>query len=202
MQFTMKFYVFTIVSLIITQIAFAQISFKDIPIGWKDFTPAQKITTHANGTASIHVNTAYQWESATKNKLAYINFKSTVETSRDKNFVQEKFLRTAPATEKAQLLRHEQGHYIIALIKNLWLKETLNSYTFTRNFKSELREVYKQVEARADKLNAAYDSETNHSLNREQQEVWEQKLLDMLNGLNQNSRKLPVKVELQIEVNM
>ncbi|WP_124635769.1 hypothetical protein [Taibaiella sp. KBW10] len=198
----MKFYVITIVLFLMTKMASAQLRFQDIPISWKDFSPTQKVLTRENGTAAINVNTAYQWESSTQNGIATINFTSSVTSDRSKNFVLATFMKTADTEQKDKLLRHEQGHYIIALIKNLWLQEALLSAHFTGRFKVEIREVCKGVEARAAQLSATYDAETNHSLIRPKQVEWEEKLLDLLNTLNYNKKTIPIHFDQKIVVKL
>jgi len=203
MQFTMKFLPVAILFLCLGRNAVAQVSYKDLPISWSDFTLTDQIRVNAHGTAAISVHTEYSWESSVRNnKVAYIDFKSKLTVNRKESFVLRSFMRTANAERKARLLRHEQGHYLIGLIKHLWLEQAISEYRFTRNYKEEIRKICKQVEDRAAKLNNDYDRETEHSLIEDKQLGWEQRLLDTFNKLNDNKTKLPLQFDLKLTVNL
>lgn len=198
----MKFLPVIILSVCLWFSASAQIGFKDLPISWKDFTLTDQIRLNTHGTAAISVHTTYSWESTVKNKKAYIEFTSVVKTNKEQSFVLRKFMQTADAEKKSKLLRHEQGHYLVALIKNLWLQQAITRYPFTRNYKLEIRQVCKEVETRAARLNNDYDRETQHSLIEDKQREWEKYLLDTLNDLNKNKDRLPLGFTENITVNL
>ena len=203
MQFTMKFLPVLILFLSLGRTASAQVTYRDLPVSWSDFTQTDVIRVNAHGTAAISVHTEYSWESAIKNnKTAYIDFRSKLTVNKNESYVLRKFMRTADADRKARLLRHEQGHYLISLLKHLSLEQAISEYRFTRNYKEEIRRVCKQVEDRAARMNNDYDRETKHSLIEDKQKEWEQRLLDMFNELNGNRSKLPLQFSLKLTVNL
>src|SRR5690606_2571622 len=97
--------------------------------------------------------------------------------------------------------KHEKGHYIISIIKQYWLQDTLKSLRLTeKNYKQELRNLQKYIEQKAEALNQAYDKETNHSTIAEQQVLWEKKLLDDLTSLSNGNTNFPFVIKTQLVI--
>ncbi len=71
------------------------------------------------------------------------------------------------------LLLHEQGHFDIGL---LYMKDVLKEISrtqFTRaNYQSEIRNLTARVHKKYNEMTLNYDSDTNHSKNKQQQNNW------------------------------
>jgi len=71
------------------------------------------------------------------------------------------------------LLRHEQGHFYLALMcmKELLAKE--KEQTFTKNsLNRQVQSLFEDVMKKYRDLEVKYDKETDHSKNKEEQEKW------------------------------
>lgn len=76
----------------------------------------------------------------------------------------------------AGLLKHEQTHFDITEIHARILNKRIQSYTFTSNSKAEIKTLYEIVEEERRTMQRAFDKETNHSINREEEKKWEAKV--------------------------
>lgn len=82
------------------------------------------------------------------------------------------------------ILAHEQGHFDIAEIFARQLHKKLKAYTFDKkNYQSDLRKIYEEIMAAKEAMQNKYDQETNHSINKEKQAEWQEKIGKELKGL-------------------
>jgi len=82
------------------------------------------------------------------------------------------------------ILKHEQGHFDIAEIFARKLYKTVSEYTFNKSsFQKDLDEIYKNIVAEKEKFQLIYDTETDFSRRKANQEEW---LLKIERELNQN----------------
>lgn len=71
------------------------------------------------------------------------------------------------------LLKHEQGHFDIALICGAELQKRLDDTTFTlKTCRAVSSRMYQEAYAKLRKMQFDYDRETNHSKNSEEQAKW------------------------------
>jgi hypothetical protein len=75
------------------------------------------------------------------------------------------------------ILSHEQGHFDIAEIFARKLHKKLSEYQFNRRtYQKDLDKIYDEVVQGKDKMQNDYDRETNHSINKDKQAEWLQKI--------------------------
>lgn len=80
----------------------------------------------------------------------------------------------------AGLLKHEQTHFDITEIHARILNRRIQSYSFTSNAKAEVKALYEQVEKERRAMQKAFDKETNHSINIEEEKKWEARITRLL----------------------
>jgi hypothetical protein len=81
----------------------------------------------------------------------------------------------------AEILKHEQGHYLIAYLEQQEILRQIGKTAFTRNYRTEAMALFNRIDAKYKQLNSDYDIDTNHMTNRQQQHSWDlylQKKLD------------------------
>lgn len=84
------------------------------------------------------------------------------------------------------ILTHEQGHFDIAEIFARQLYKKLKAYTFDKkNYQADLRKIYEDVTKAKEDMQNTYDLETNHSINKEKQAEWMQKISRELKSLEE-----------------
>lgn len=82
------------------------------------------------------------------------------------------------------ILSHEQAHFDIAEIFARKLNMKMTAYRFDRNsYKKDLRKIYEQIIVEKEEMQTRYDEETNHSINKEKQSEWLEKIRNLLNEL-------------------
>lgn len=75
------------------------------------------------------------------------------------------------------ILSHEQGHFDIAEIFARKLHKKLSEYQFNkRTYQKDLDKIYEEIVQGKDKMQNEYDRETNHSINKDKQAEWLQKI--------------------------
>lgn len=76
--------------------------------------------------------------------------------------------------ETADLLKHEQGHFDIAIICQREIIHAINQSVFVKaTLQAKLGEVFNGILEKYKKMENQYDEETNHSIDTAQQEKWD-----------------------------
>jgi hypothetical protein len=79
-----------------------------------------------------------------------------------------------PAGKTSDILRHEQLHFDITVLKAHQLAAAIQSASFSReHFKEELAGLQKKYQREMQDMQLQYDQETQHSLVKKQQILWE-----------------------------
>jgi Bacterial protein of unknown function (DUF922) len=80
------------------------------------------------------------------------------------------------------LLTHEQGHFDISIVCVREIMEVYKQTRFTRaNINATLENMVNTIRTKYDGIQLKYDSETDHSKNKEQQAKWNQFIAEQLN---------------------
>ena len=140
-------------------------------LSWKDF----KGNPNANGGFVASTSSGMS-QSYVINGNGLLNKKETHVTA---HFYPEYSWYSAKDTT-ARLLKHEQTHFDITEIHARILNRRIQSYAFTSNSKKEVKALYEQVEEERRVMQRAFDKETNHSINREAERKWEEKIARLL----------------------
>jgi len=72
-----------------------------------------------------------------------------------------------------EILKHEQGHYLIAYLEQQELLRQISRTMFTRNYQYEAQALFNRIDAKYKQLNTDYDADTQHMTNRQQQRSWD-----------------------------
>lgn len=79
------------------------------------------------------------------------------------------------------ILSHEQGHFDIAEIFARKLHKKMSEYRFNKKtYQKDLDKIYEEVVREKEKMQNDYDKETNHSINKQKQAEWLQKIKALL----------------------
>ncbi|RCH54471.1 hypothetical protein DJ568_11640 [Mucilaginibacter hurinus] len=83
----------------------------------------------------------------------------------------------------AEVLKHEQGHYAIAYLQQQEVLRTFGRTRFGRDYNIVARQIFDRIDAKYQKLNKAYERETDHMQNRVQQASWDKYLAKYLENM-------------------
>lgn len=86
----------------------------------------------------------------------------------------------------AEVLHHEQGHFLIAFLMQQEMIRELNAFRYTGDYQRQANNIFNRIDEKYRRMNAAYDSETMHMQDRKQQANW----TVFLNRQLQESNKL------------
>jgi len=139
---------------------------------WKHFQNLPQDNNISNARSNVNITS--RWK-VTNQKLSAIILS---EFSKSKSWLRGK--------ETKDLLKHEQGHFdIIEYYSRLFRKE-LATYKFEslKNLKDDMSALHKKYIVLSKEMQEFYDSQTNHSLLKEQQNIWNLKIDKLLQETN------------------
>ena len=105
-----------------------------------------------------------------------------------------------PEKTSENLLDHEKRHFDIAEITARRFRQYFSEWNGgdRENFDLYIMNVRKLISSFSDSIQNLYDTETNHSLNKEVQRAWDLRIDSILNNLRQyENNKVKVKVQYQ-----
>jgi len=100
-----------------------------------------------------------------------LDFTIKLEVNKNESWIDRRRI-TSPQM-LAEVLKHEQGHYNIAYLEQQELLRTVSRTVFYDDYLTKAKEILRRIDAKYKQLNADYDVDTNHMLNREQQRNWD-----------------------------
>ncbi len=149
-------------------------NYKNHPkLTWNDFLvrPASDYTSKF--AASVSTGLDFKWDYNIENAQQNFTYKVNACLYTSSSWVFEH-------KKDSMLLAHEQGHYDITELHARKLRMLISGYKLGRNIRKDLKVIYKNVESSRYKMQSAYDVETIHSKDREQQLLWEAKIDSLL----------------------
>lgn len=84
----------------------------------------------------------------------------------------------------AYILKHEQLHFDITELYARLFRKNIKSLRVNQNLKRQLDDLQKSINEAVNETQKRYDSETNHSINKEAQLAWEVRIAKELELLN------------------
>lgn len=179
---------------------FAQeaVNYQLIPLEWNNFSI---VSNNKNYTAKVAVaNRCEIGYIMDKNKVT-IELETSLKIDKKTSTVSRKFINSASLVEKNELLDHEKGHVLISVIFQYKLVEEFNKIIFTKNYKTEIRNLVQKITEDKERTNQLYDLETNHHLNKEAQIKWNTYLFEQLIKVNGDKRiEWEIKVERRVTI--
>ena len=71
------------------------------------------------------------------------------------------------------ILKHEQTHFDISELNARVLRKQISEARFSEDIKSEIKAIYEEVERQRGKMQRRFDNETEHSMNKKNEYLWE-----------------------------
>lgn len=143
---------------------------------WDDFraTPIQNANFVANTNSAIHFSYSYTIENNN------VQVRSTVES-----FFSPKRSWYIPGKVTTHILAHEQTHFDISELHARILRKKIEQKRFTKNVKSEIEAIYRQVDEQKIAMQKKFDAESDHSRNVKNEMRWRQYIATQLAEHNQ-----------------
>lgn len=133
---------------------------------WEDFkaSPPGDAAFHANTSAGL----SYGWSMRSENGITELKYEV-------KSYFNPYSSWVVPGSESEYLLKHEQLHFDITELHARKLRKKLaavESSQLGNNPKPLLSRIYQSIEKERAQMQAKFDRETNHSLNKEAEARW------------------------------
>lgn len=142
-------------------------------LDWSDFMGTPPVNAHH--AANVNSGIAFSYQVKKNNRNTYI---ITFEVRSE--FYPQLSWKKNLNENNSDLLRHEQQHWNISEVYAHKLRDAFDQYRPNRNYKREIDQIFKSIESQRQQLQARYDRETNHGLNRQAQRDWEVRIAEML----------------------
>lgn len=138
---------------------------------WADFK-AQPIQ-NSSRAASVNTGIQYSW------KLKYVEGEQVL------GYEVFAYMKPSKSWVKASnksdyLLQHEQLHFDITEYHSRKLKEEFEAYKLRPSVKRDLNKIYKTIVRERKSMQHQYDKETQHSINKNAQKKWQEKVDQLL----------------------
>ncbi|HVW97090.1 MAG TPA: DUF922 domain-containing protein [Mucilaginibacter sp.] len=129
--------------------------------------PRTDIATVAYTNCSI----TFHYEARREQNYYLLNFNIGLTLNNYKSWMDKNRIKTRE--QMAEVLKHEQGHYLIAYMEQQELLRTLSKMVFYANYQSAAQAIFDRIDAKYKQLNLDYDADTQHMQNRTQQLSWD-----------------------------
>jgi predicted secreted Zn-dependent protease len=120
--------------------------------------------------AYINSTIDFRYEAQREPGYYRLNFNIRLILNNDKSWMDKR--RITSKEMLAEILKHEQGHYLIAYLEQQELLRTVSRTVFQSDYQHVAKNIFESVDAKYKQLNYSYDADTQHMLNRTQQQSW------------------------------
>jgi hypothetical protein len=156
---------------------------------WSDFTGEPNTASQYHASTQSGVQYASSWSG--DGKEITLTFTVFAYFDPDRSWVK-------PWKGTDRLLEHEQLHFDISELHARKLKRTLSTYPFSKRHEKELKALFEENTAQRNTMQAKYDLETDHMVNRDAQARWEEFIQEELDRLRDFAvRKIAVTFALR-----
>jgi len=128
---------------------------------------------HSNGDGVIaytNCSIDFRYEATHQRGYYQLNFHIRLLMNRNRSWM-DKDKITSPEM-LSEVLRHEQGHYFIAYMEQQELLRAVSKTIFQSDYQYVAQQIFNRIDAKYKQLNEDYDTDTQHMVNREQQNSW------------------------------
>ena len=143
---------------------------------WNDFQGPVDVRSKYHAQTQSGVNYSYRWQSSRHNTT--FTFEVFAYCDKTMSWVKQ-------AKETNALLAHEQLHFDISELHARILKEAITNTSFTKSYESQIKALFDENKKARERMQEAYDRETDHMNDREQQKKWNKYVAEEILRLQQ-----------------
>jgi len=136
-----------------------------------DFRGIPKETTRGSVIAYTNSSIDFHYEAHKERNYYRLDFNIQLTLNTTKSWMDKR--RVTSNEMLVEILKHEQGHYIIAYMEQQELIRTVSKTVFYSDYQSAAQRIFNTIDAKYKQLNQNYDDDTQHMLNRQQQQSWD-----------------------------
>jgi len=144
---------------------------------WEDFqgVPLEKTLFHANTNTGL----SYSWGLKGTSQKMELEYSVKTFFYPEESWVQ-------PSSKSEYLLKHEQLHFDISELHARKLRKLLaglDASKINKDSREYLNKLYEKIDKERSAMQNAFDKESNHSLNKEAENAWQQFIKEELDKL-------------------
>lgn len=113
----------------------------------------------------------FRYQAYRKNGYYKLDFDISLIMNKDRSWMDKGRISSPEMLE--EILKHEQGHYIIAYLEQQELLREVGKTRFGSDYQYRAQEIFDRIDAKYKQLNYDYDEDTGHMTNRVQQNIWD-----------------------------
>lgn len=153
---------------------------------WSDFT-GKPDHTKSWTAASIYLKIFYTTDSSYNYALPGEDGEGYTEPNLKVYYAMDERSWVKNRYKNDAVLNHEEGHLNIAKMCALDFQKTVQLMKPIRRFncKGRLDSIQSMINGKSRQIQDMYDVETNHGLNKEKQQLWDEKIAELINKLQQ-----------------
>ncbi|MDF2430961.1 MAG: hypothetical protein JWP44_592 [Mucilaginibacter sp.] len=128
---------------------------------------------HNNGEVVAYTNCSidFHYEAYREKNYYILNFNIRLTMNNGKSWMDKRRITSREMLD--EVLKHEQGHYIVAYMEQQELLREVSHTVFYADYQSAAMKIFNRIDAKYKQLNSSYDADTEHMRNREQQQSWD-----------------------------
>ena len=128
---------------------------------------------HHNSGVIAYTNCSidFKYEAYKRNGYYQLYFNINLKVNRDRSWMDKGNITSSEML--SEVLKHEQGHYIIAYLEQQELLREVGKTVFGSNYQYQAQQIFDRIDAKYKQLNQDYDEDTQHMTNRTQQNSWD-----------------------------
>jgi hypothetical protein len=128
---------------------------------------------HSNTGVIAYTNCSidFKYQAYRQRDYYRLDFNIRLLVNHDKSWMDKR--RVTSNEMLTEILKHEQGHYIIAYLEQQELLRTVTKTVFYGDYQYTARNIFNRIDAKYKQLNLDYDADTQHMVNRVQQLSWD-----------------------------
>lgn len=136
-----------------------------------DFRGIPRETNRGGVIAYTNSSIDFHYEAHKEKNYYRLDFNIQLTLNSNKSWMDKR--RVTSNEMLAEILKHEQGHYLIAYMEQQELIRAVSKTVFYADYQSAAKEIFNRIDAKYKQLNQSYDEDTQHMLNRQQQQSWD-----------------------------
>lgn len=133
----------------------------------KDF---QGTPQHGNQIAYTNCIVDFTYQPSYIRGYYQLTFNVNMAVDKDKSWIDRS--RITSQGMLADILNHEQGHYILAYLMQQEMKSVFARTRFGSNYEQQVHQIFTGIKKKYAQLNLDYDDDTQHMQDRKQQNSW------------------------------
>ena len=126
-----------------------------------------------NGATIAYTNCSidFKYQAHRERDYYILNFNINLALNSNKSWMDKQ--RITSQAQLSEILKHEQGHYIIAYMEQEELLRAVSKTVFRADYQYQASNIFNRIDAKYKQLNLDYDEDTQHMVNRVQQQSWD-----------------------------